>query len=79
MKRIPAHHQRPRLRCQRDLQRHSARALGRREDAAARVCLMGDAVTCAKAGEETPNGYYTLDRMLKTFPRHGGQIACCGT
>jgi uncharacterized protein involved in oxidation of intracellular sulfur len=40
---------------------------------------MGDAVTCAKAGEETPNGYYTLDRLLKTFPRHGGQIACCGT
>jgi uncharacterized protein involved in oxidation of intracellular sulfur len=40
---------------------------------------MGAAVTCAIAGQETPNGYYTLDRMLKTFACHGGQTACCGT
>ena len=54
-------------------------ALSRRADADARVCLMGDAVTCAVAGQKTPDGYYTLDRMLKGFVRHGGQIACCGT
>ena len=23
--------------------------------------------------------YYTLDRMLKSFARRGGNIACCGT
>jgi uncharacterized protein involved in oxidation of intracellular sulfur len=56
-----------------------AGALGRREDAAVRVFLMGEAVTCAIAGQKTPNGYYTLDRMLKTFARQGGQLACCGT
>ena len=56
-----------------------ASALGRREDAEVRVFLMGDAVTCAKAGQKTPDGYYTLDRMLKTFAHHGGQVACCGT
>jgi uncharacterized protein involved in oxidation of intracellular sulfur len=54
-------------------------ALSRRDDAEVRVFLMGDAVTCAVAGQRTPDGYYTLDRMLKGFARHGGQIACCGT
>ncbi len=54
-------------------------ALVRRDDAQVRMFLMGDAVTCAIAGQKTPNGYYALDRMLKTFARHGGQIACCGT
>ena len=54
-------------------------ALARREDAEPRLFLMGDAVTCAVAGQKTPDGYYALDRMLKSFVRHGGQIACCGT
>jgi uncharacterized protein involved in oxidation of intracellular sulfur len=56
-----------------------ANALARRDDAEVTVFLMGDAVTCAVAGQKTPDGYYTLDRMLKSFARHGGQIACCGT
>jgi uncharacterized protein involved in oxidation of intracellular sulfur len=54
-------------------------ALSRRDDATVKVFLMGDAVTCAVSGQKTPDGYYTLDRMLKGFLRHGGQIACCGT
>ena len=54
-------------------------ALSRRDDAEVKVFLMGDAVTCAIAGQKTPDGYYTLDRMLKGFVRHGGRIACCGT
>lgn len=54
-------------------------ALSRRVDVEARVFLMGDAVTCAISGQKTPDGYYTLDRMLRTFARHGGQVACCGT
>ena len=54
-------------------------ALSRRDDADPRVFLMGDAVTCAVAGQKTPDGYYALDRMLQSFARHGGQIACCGT
>ena len=54
-------------------------ALGRRDDAEVRVFLMGDAVTCAVAGQTTPDGYYTLDRMLTGFIRHGGEVACCGT
>jgi uncharacterized protein involved in oxidation of intracellular sulfur len=40
---------------------------------------MGDAVTCAIAGQKTPDGYYTLSTMLKSFAHHDGVIACCGT
>ncbi len=54
-------------------------ALSRREDVEARLFLMGDAVTCAVAGQQTADGYYKLDRMLKAFARGGGEIACCGT
>jgi len=56
-----------------------ALALARRDEVEPRVFLMGDAVTCAVAGQRTPDGYYALDRMLKSFARHGGHIACCGT
>jgi uncharacterized protein involved in oxidation of intracellular sulfur len=56
-----------------------ALALARRDEVEPRVFLMGDAVTCAVAGQKTPDGYYALDRMLKSFARHGGHIACCGT
>jgi uncharacterized protein involved in oxidation of intracellular sulfur len=54
-------------------------ALSKLDDAEVKVFLMGDAVTCAVAGQKTPDGYYTLDRMLTGFLRHGGQMACCGT
>lgn len=54
-------------------------ALTRRGDVDITVFLMGDAVTCAIAGQKTPDGYYALDRMLTGFARHGGRIACCGT
>jgi uncharacterized protein involved in oxidation of intracellular sulfur len=56
-----------------------ALALARRDEVEPRVFLMGDAVTCAVAGQKTPDGYYALDRMLKSFARHGGHISCCGT
>ena len=34
-----------------------------------RVFLMADAVTCAIAGQETPNGYYNIERMLSSIAR----------
>lgn len=54
-------------------------ALSKREGVQTQVFLMGDAVTCAVEGQKTPDGYYTLDRMLKGFVRNGGVIGCCGT
>lgn len=56
-----------------------AGSLVRREGVRVRVFLMGDAVTCAVAGQKVPDGYYHLDRMLTAVAHHGGQVACCGT
>jgi uncharacterized protein involved in oxidation of intracellular sulfur len=42
------------------------------------VFLMGDAVACAKAGQNTPNGYYNLERMLKPILRRG-RVMLCGS
>jgi uncharacterized protein involved in oxidation of intracellular sulfur len=53
-------------------------ALTGRADTAVTVFLMGDAVTCAKAGQKTPDGYYNLERMLKPIVRKG-EVLLCGT
>ena len=42
------------------------------------VFLMADAVGCAKAGQKVPEGYYSLERMLKGLAR-GGELLLCGT
>ena len=49
------------------------------ESAEVTVFLLGDAVTAAKAGQQTPNGYYNLERMLKGFIPRGGKVLLCGT
>jgi len=54
-------------------------ALSKRDGVGVQVFLMGDAVTCAVEGQKTPDGYYTLDRMLKGLVRAGAEIGCCGT
>lgn len=54
-----------------------AGALARRE--AVQVFLMGDAAACAKRGQQTPNGYYNLERMLQVVVQRGGQVSVCGS
>lgn len=49
------------------------------ESAEVTVFLMGDAVSAAKAGQQTPNGYYNLERMLKALITRGGKLLLCGT
>jgi len=56
-----------------------AGALAKREEAEVRVFLVGDAVACAAAGQQTPNGFYNLERMLKACTNHGVQVGCCGS
>lgn len=56
-----------------------ALALSRRDGAAVRVFLIGDAVGCAVAGQKVPGGYYQLDRMIESAARKGAEIGCCGT
>jgi uncharacterized protein involved in oxidation of intracellular sulfur len=41
-----------------------AHALAKRDGDEVRVFLLGDSVTCALAGQKTPNGYYNLERMI---------------
>lgn len=56
-----------------------AGALAKRDGEEVRVFLLGDAAACAKRGQQTPNGYYNLERMLKVAGRGGGEIGVCGT
>ena len=43
------------------------------------VFLMADAVSCAKRGQKTPEGYYNLERMLKRFASGAHKLLLCGT
>jgi uncharacterized protein involved in oxidation of intracellular sulfur len=44
-----------------------------------RVFLMADAVTAAVTAQGTPQGYYNIERMLKSVIAKGGQVGLCGT
>ena len=48
--------------------------LMKREAAHVRVFLMGDGVQCAVKGQETPQGYYNVERMFTAVLR-GGEVA----
>lgn len=43
------------------------------------VFLIGDAASCALAGQTTPTGYYNLERMLKILKSKGAPVGVCGT
>jgi len=43
------------------------------------VFLLGDAVSGAKAGQKTPNGYYNVERMLRRVLNGKGRVLLCGT
>ncbi len=45
--------------------------LVKREGANVRVFLMGDGVQCAVKGQDTPQGYYNVERMLGSIVRRG--------
>ena len=48
--------------------------LAKRETNHIRVFLMGDGVQCAIKGQETPQGYYNIERMFTAVLR-GGEVA----
>lgn len=48
-------------------------------EAEVRVFLMADAVTAAIPAQTTPQGYYNIERMLKSVLSKHGQIQICGT
>lgn len=56
-----------------------ATSLAKRERGSVRVFLMGDAASCAKAGQKVPAGYYNVEAMLKSLAGHGAPVGVCGT
>ena len=55
-----------------------ARALAKEPGAQVRVFLMGDAVACAKAGQQVPEGYYNAGDMVRMVAANG-EVGLCGT
>jgi uncharacterized protein involved in oxidation of intracellular sulfur len=55
-----------------------ARELAGREETDLKVFLLADAVGCAMAGQDVPDGYYHLDRMIGSAARLGAEFGCCG-
>ena len=45
--------------------------VAKQPDCSVRVFLMGDAVQCAVAGQVTPQGYYNIERMVKSLAGKG--------
>ncbi len=45
--------------------------LVKRPETAVRVFLLGDGVACARRGQATPNGYYNVERMIKSLAQRG--------
>ena len=49
----------------------TAMNLVKRESVKVRVFLIGDGVQCALRGQETPQGYYNIERMMSSLARRG--------
>lgn len=45
--------------------------LVKRPDNPVSVFLMGDGIACALAGQKTPEGYYNVERMIKSLAKRG--------
>jgi uncharacterized protein involved in oxidation of intracellular sulfur len=43
------------------------------------VFLMADAVVAGRKGQNTPDGYYNMERMLKRMVTGQGSVLLCGT
>lgn len=56
-----------------------ALTLLKRDGEFVKVFLMADAALSAKSGQTLPQGYYSLERMLRGVSTRGGEIGVCGT
>lgn len=55
-------------------------SLARRPGEEVKVFLMGDAASCAKANQKVPQGYYSVELMLRSpATRNGVEVGVCGT
>ena len=44
-----------------------------------RIFLMADAVTASLPNQFTPDGYYSIEKMLGSIIRNGAKVKLCGT
>jgi uncharacterized protein involved in oxidation of intracellular sulfur len=49
------------------------------EGAEVTIFLLGDAASASKSGQQTPNGYYNVERMLTSVINKDGSVLVCGT
>ena len=49
------------------------------ETAKVRIFLMADAATAALPNQNTPQGYYNIERMIKSVLLKGGKVKICGS
>jgi uncharacterized protein involved in oxidation of intracellular sulfur len=49
------------------------------ETAEVRIFLMADAATAALPNQNTPQGYYNIERMINSVLLKGGKVKICGS
>ncbi len=48
------------------------------KDAEVRIFLLADGVFCGLPGQKTPDGYYNIEKMVRSVIAKGGEIKSCG-
>lgn len=48
------------------------------DDAEVKIFLLADAVFCALPNQKTANGYYNIEKMVKSVIKKGGEFKACG-
>lgn len=48
------------------------------DEVAIRIFLLANAVFCGLPNQTTPNGFYNIERMLKSVLRKGAEVKSCG-
>ena len=43
-----------------------------------KIFLLADAVFCGLPNQNTPDGYYNVERMLRSVLKRGGEVKSCG-
>jgi uncharacterized protein involved in oxidation of intracellular sulfur len=44
-----------------------------------KLFLIGDAASCAKAGQKVPQGYYSVEALLRGIAARGAETGVCGS
>jgi uncharacterized protein involved in oxidation of intracellular sulfur len=45
----------------------------------AKVYLLGDATSCAKSGQKVPQGFYSMEALLKGLTARRAEVGVCGS